>query len=939
MEQMITTNLLCILKENNVYENFFTHVSLINPKGRYSLNRSILSKFWAEYCKIICTNNDKISLGLAESPQEYIPILVDVDLKIVSEDFRDKYYTDDFTTALIKIYQKILKSIVKDITEKDLTCVLLEKKAYNPNNGEDEKENLFKNGFHLHFPHIFLSRIDQEIHLIPRVKKSMLENEFGIVDAYFKFSDLVVGTDTIDKLIDISVLRNCWLLYGSKKHENMDSYKVSSIFGTTMEDDDIYNLELYEAFSQYILFDEDEELIEIRKDNVEFLLPRILSILPYGRKVFEVRTDGIRKPEFTKFIFKKKSTQVMEDTRDEKQVSDDLLEVSELLHFLNQNRSDDRNNWMTIGWAIYNTSKGSDEGLDLWLDFSKKSTKFVETKCIYEWSNMGSYPNGVTIGTLKYFAKQDNPDKYSKYIYTKSKISMKKELYTSHYDLAILLHSQYSNEFVYTDNGWYQFGNHFWQTIENGLELRSKISNDLVSFFNKIRSDIYRELSDLEENGESNDKDRDTLEKKQKEIARIIGCLKNTPFKNNIMKECQEVFHNREFINKLNTNRYLIGFKNGVYDLEQNIFRDGLPTDYISTRMPICYKEYTRTDPLVQEVFNFFEKVFADTSLRRYFLDVMSEIFVGYNHRKHVYFWTGEGDNGKSITQMFFEKMMGPLSIKGPTTMITSRRPNAGAANAELSRAGNGVRSIFLEEPDPDEEIFTGVFKHLSGNDSIYTRDLFQAGKNVKEIIPMFKLFVICNKLPKVRKGGDKATWNRIRVIPFESTFKKIAPATFSDQLYYKTFPVDTNFAQKIPQLVEPLAWLLLQHRLEPKIEDPEKVTIATDQYKMKNDLLYLFSVHCIKEEEGGILNFAEFYNAYKEWMVENMGLKQILNALEFAEYFEKRWGTRDDNDRWIGRKIKPKTEDFAVHKQQQQQVQTPQVQEEREHFTLKYVI
>jgi phage/plasmid-associated DNA primase len=39
-----------------------------------------------------------------------------------------------------------------------------------------------------------------------------------------------------------------------------------------------------------------------------------------------------------------------------------------------------------------------------------------------------------------------------------------------------------------------------------------------------------------------------------------------------------------------------------------------------------------------------------------------------------VQIWTGEGDNGKSITQMIFEQMLGPYNVKLPTSLITGKR-------------------------------------------------------------------------------------------------------------------------------------------------------------------------------------------------------------------------------------------------------------------------
>lgn len=163
-------------------------------------------------------------------------------------------------------------------------------------------------------------------------------------------------------------------------------------------------------------------------------------------------------------------------------------------------------------------------------------------------------------------------------------------------------------------------------------------------------------------------------------------------------------------------------------------------------------------------------------------------------------------------------KMFGELAIKFSTTLVTGKKTANGSANPELARAGGGVRWGVLEEPDGDEQLNIGYLKSLSGNDSFFARDLFEKGKATREITPFFKLVFICNKLPPMKSHADKATWNRIRVIPFESTFVKPGepcPETFEEQLLQKRFPMDTEFSKKIPSLLEPFAYILLEHRKE----------------------------------------------------------------------------------------------------------------------------
>jgi phage/plasmid-associated DNA primase len=345
--------------------------------------------------------------------------------------------------------------------------------------------------------------------------------------------------------------------------------------------------------------------------------------------------------------------------------------------------------------------------------------------------------------------------------------------------------------------------------------------------------------------------------------------------------------------------------------LKENMLRAGRPEDYISKCMPIMYGNYTDDSDEVHEVHSFFEKVFPDKDLRTYFLDKTCDVFVGGNFDKIALFFVGSGDNAKSVTQSFFEQMLGPLAIKMNTCVLTGKKPQMGAANPDLTRAGGGVRWVVFEEPDGDEEINSGGFKFYTGNDNIYARELFQRGCDGREYKPLFKVIFICNKLPKFRYP-DQATFNRVRVIPFESTFcrgntiENTAPLEYSEQLRQKRFPMDPNFSRKIPSLISALAWVLLEHRKKPRSGiEPEKVRMATMQYKQQNDIYLQFSNECIADAPSGrFVSRKDIFERFKSWFREGFPGTKIPGKNEICDYFINKWG-EGFAGKWEGHMLK----------------------------------
>lgn len=889
----MSTSVEQILRNNYMDGTYHTHVSMLKPLGKFYFSNKTRDAFWDVYSNRIVDNPDAL-LGVAERAQNELPVIVDIDLKIKDEgkiDYGEHLYNKKQLSQVVEVYQSVLRNVVDECTDDNLMCVVLEKALYYLPAGD---ATYAKNGFHLHFPALFLSRQNMAVHIIPRVQKVLKELEV--------FKNL--GIEDSGTVVDDAVTRNAWLVYGSRKSEEMDPYRVTKVIAS-----DGKEMSLEEAFQSYELLDYLERPMNIT-GRVKDFLPRILSIFHGGRPIMEVK-EGLACPlkDSLKRREKKRSNKVPKHL--EISVKESLKISERLLPMLQDFRSEKYDEWMRIGWILNNIGKGSTEALEQWITFSARcDEKFDEATCVYQWEKM--VQRDLTLGTLRHLAKLDSPDEYAKFKNESVKYYAKESLNGSHWDIAMALHAMYCEEFVCASvpsKTWFQFRSHKWEEIEEGIFLRQRISDTIVKQYCEMGKEVVMKL------GEVTDKAEEAMyNARLKQIRKLICNLKSAPYKNNIMKEAMEVFYDRRFKAKLDQNPHLIGFRNGIYDLKTNLFRCGYPEDFVSKCIPIDYKEYDESSQAVQDVKEFLHKIFPDSSIRTYFLDTYSDIFVGGNSQKKVYIWTGEGDNGKSVMQNLFEMMLGELSIKFNTQYFTGKKVASGAANPELARAAPPVRMATMDEPNGDEQLNNGELKKLSGGDKYWARDLFERGKSTREITPMFTITLICNGLPKLR-SSDKATWNRLRVIPFESTFVEPGapcPVTFEEQLLYKRFPMDRTFGSKLPDMVGAFAWYLLEWRKKVTVRvEPDKVKEATAMYRRQNDLYRQFIEECIVDADATI-SLQELYSYFKDWFKEGWPNMSLPIKNQVKDYFEKLWGEPGRGCRWKGYRIRTLEEEVA---------------------------
>ena len=596
--------------------------------------------------------------------------------------------------------------------------------------------------------------------------------------------------------------------------------------------------------------------------------------------------------------------------------------------------------WIRVGWCLHNIDV-SEEMFNLWMEFSNKSGKASNNNIAQlrqDWfqgmRKSGDGPR-LTERSLRKWARDDNPVVYKEIIDADILEFILNEVDGTHFHIAKLMKKTYGNNYIASVNPrtteWFKYDDNVnrWKRLNQGVELRSKISIEIAGSFDTARCTIRAQL------GERNIKQdrKEYLTGKLESLLKIETHLYNSGFTEGVMKMATQQFCEEEFMSKLNVNPTLLGCCNGVLELrskssdgEHVVFRQGRPEDYVSflaghnhgDSEALNYVPYDPNDPAQTEIAEFFEKLFPRKDLREYTLRLLASCLEGANHEQCYYTLTGGGGNGKSKLVELMRLTLGDYQTSMASTVLTRKRPESGAANPEII-VTKCKRFIYMQEPDDKEPINTSVMKQFSGEDIIEARALY--GDQEKFRI-MGKIFMMCNNLPPV-SSMDEGTWRRIRVIPFESKF---LPNDHPELKLKRpnVFPRDPKLDEKLRSWREPFLSLLVhiyetEYLVSGLAPIPEIVVKASNKYKDNFDVFARFETERIREpitaEEqmecrAGPVETNNIRNVFTHWKKENqvsgLSFDQIINRLT-AKY-----GEPEKNKFWSSFKIFGSDEDVA---------------------------
>jgi hypothetical protein len=575
--------------------------------------------------------------------------------------------------------------------------------------------------------------------------------------------------------------------------------------------------------------------------------------------------------------------------------------------------------WIRVGWALKNTDARL---LITWIAFCARSPTFHFSEVpdrVEKWKEFETRnTHCLTRRSLLHWAKADAKDDYERVrretidYFLEETIRTRGASTSKHddrsgcgdTDIAKVLYELFKHNYVCVSikgNVWYQYINNRWQEVDSGTTLRKAISEQLRDLYNQK---TFTAMNSMIVNGEPHENpvsEEDPAKRRSIRILNICTRLSDSNGKDKIMKEARELFYDGTFLQKMDTNAYLLCFKNGVIDFKEKIFRKGHPEDNISMCTNIDYVPLNPAihQKIMDEINDFMDKLFPEKELCRYMWDHLASTLIGTATNQTFNMYIGIGQNGKSVLVNLMEMVLGDYKGDVPLTLVTEKRGKVGGLTPEIVEL-KGIRYAVMAEPQKGDKINEGMMKQLtSGKDRLQGRAPYMP--QTISFLPQFKLVVTCNVFMEI-KSNDHGTWRRIRACPFKSLFTKNPVNGDKDKPFQ--FLLDEYIDEKFDSWKEVFAAMLVKRAFETggMVKDCDIVMAKSNEYRQSQDYISEFTTSCVVRDPHGRIKKMELNTEFTIWYGANYGGKSP-GPKDLHEYMDKEFGKQRDNS-WYGVKI-----------------------------------
>ena len=599
--------------------------------------------------------------------------------------------------------------------------------------------------------------------------------------------------------------------------------------------------------------------------------------------------------------------EVTHDRLNFKQSTYSIDDIRKLIYILDKKYYNNHHLWFRVGAGIYNTLGDTEEAYELFDEWSSQSYKHGGVRELWR-SFMFSPLTNITIGSLRYYAKTSDEKKYREFCKEYNAQNMYKKFYNNELFcdenhakcLRWILNGKIVTCKEKRSTNYYIFENHRW--------IKKTHESDLVKMINKqLRQFLYDKYQDYNKKAEVCEDDDDLRERYVSCAKKVVDewtKLGNAKKKTGIIKEfeCLVMKEQEAFTDKLDEYRHLIGFNNGVYDLDKNEFRDAIPSDLITMSTNYDFVEQDE-DIIKKELLDFISSIMNGKTMSDYLLKTLAYQLHGNKYLELIYYWTGVGSNGKSVVGDLAKYTFGGYYYKPDVKMITTQKQSASSQSEYLMKS-KGRRFVFMTEPEESEKIQASLMKEWSGGDDIQSRGMYESSAEFK---PQFAMQIAMNEKADLSGSDANGIARRLRIIPFVFKFcdeKDMNPDNPFDKLVDRTlkqkFEHDIRYRQQFMRIL--IEYYNEHVKGNKNIEDPPEVLVESSSYINDQDgVQYFIDAFIIKDKESNT-DRRDIYRAFKDSsFYDGKSNKAFFKKLRSKGFSEMKSGC----DKFIGIKLK----------------------------------
>lgn len=432
--------------------------------------------------------------------------------------------------------------------------------------------------------------------------------------------------------------------------------------------------------------------------------------------------------------------------------------------------NDNYDDWLRNGLICFNEGLG----IEVWELMSKKSRGYEAGACSKKWGSFShTCDRKITQATWWKWLKVNKPDRYNDLKQHRTDIESLLET-VNHNDIAKYFYNLYPTSYVYHKAlGWFSLGdNNIWERAEKGIPntLKRHLADtmqDLTREAKLIQTAKHKRRMDQGRGGGQEDKAE--LADHQTKMKNIIAAYKlfgSSDFCNGVISFLPAYYEDDHLTEKMDMNRTVFAFTNGLYDIEKETFRQIEPGDWVCTTTGYPIPRVSSAS-VRSELTTLMWNIFEDSEVTEYMWNVLSSALLGTNRWEELYTFTGSGGNGKGVLSELLKTAFGSYFISQDVSLFTKPRERADQPIPALVEA-RPCRLFMTSEPEADDKLQCGLLKKVSGGDIVEARTLHSA--HIIKYVPQFTLILQTNTIPRLNKI-DGGIQRRLRIIRFPFQF------------------------------------------------------------------------------------------------------------------------------------------------------------------------